>query len=128
MRLAGLALMGGLVGAMTGCGKNEENVPPADTTAMAPPAATTTTTAVEVREMTPGLLAEATFRPADAQQVAVEIFPGGTVTEATIDRTNDDLVYTYRIRDSLGETRTVKINARTGTVVDSGKTNPNPPR
>ncbi len=127
MRLAGLALLGGLVGAMTGCGKSEENGPPADTTAMAPPA-TTTMTAVEVREMTPGLLAEATFRPADAQQVAVEIFPGGMVTEATIDRSNDDLVYTYRIRDNMGETRTVKINARTGTVVDSGKTNPNPPR
>ena len=28
-------------------------------------------------------------------------------------------VYTYRVRDTGGETRTVKINARTGTVIDS---------
>jgi uncharacterized membrane protein YkoI len=76
-------------------------------------------TVVEVREASPGLLAEATFRPVDAQRVALTRFPNGTVVEATIDRFGTDLVYTYKIRDTGEETRTVKINARTGTVIDS---------
>ncbi len=125
MRLAGLALVGGMIGMVAGCGQKNENMPPGDTTAMAPPAATATTPpAVDVREMSPGLLAEATIRPNDAQQTVVTLFPGWTVTEASIDRSNNDLVYSYQIRDTTGQMRTVKINARTGTVVDSGKTNP----
>jgi hypothetical protein len=126
MKLARLALMGGMGLLAIGCARQNRNGSAADTAAMMPPATpstttrdtTTSVTVVEVREISPGLLAEATFRPADAQRVALVRFPG-TVTEATIERSGNDLVYTYRIRDTGGTVRTVKVNARTGTVLDS---------
>jgi uncharacterized membrane protein YkoI len=109
-----------------GCARSSRNGSAADTAAMMPPATPSTTSdtvggvvVFQVREISPGLLAEAPFRPTDAQRVALTRFPNGTVTEATIDRVGNDLVYTYTIRDTGGETRTVKINARTGTVIDS---------
>jgi len=126
MKLARLTLMGGMGLLAIGCARQSRSGSATDTAAMMPPATPSTTAtdttsvmAVEVREISPGLLAEATFRPADAQRVALIRFPNGTVTEATIDRSGNDLVYTYKIRDTGGEIRTVKINARTGTVIDS---------
>jgi uncharacterized membrane protein YkoI len=125
MKLFRLALMGGMGFLAIGCARQNRNGSAADTAAMMPPATPSTTVdtatvvVVTVREVSPGLLAEATFRPADAQRVALTRFPNGTVLEASIDRSGNDLVYTYKIRDTGGETRTVKINARTGTVVDS---------
>ena len=128
MKLVRLALIGGMGVLAIGCARSSRNGSAVDTAAMMPPATPSTTVdpatpggvvVFEVREISPGLLAEATYRPADAQRVALVRFPSGTVTEATIDRVGNDLVYTYKIRDTGGETRTVKINARTGTVIDS---------
>lgn len=121
MKLARLALLGGFGLVALGCAERRGEVP-ADTAAMmpgTPPPAATEVTVFEVREASPGLLAEATFRPADAQRVALTRFPNGTVVEATIDRSGTELVYSYRIRDTAGETHTVKVNARTGIVIDS---------
>lgn len=121
MKLVRLTLMGGLGMLAIGCAR-QSGSSSTDTTAMMAPATPTpspTVAVFEVREIAPGLLAEATFRPADAQRVALTRFPTGTVVEATIDRFGTELVYTYKIRDTGGDTRTVKINARTGTVIDS---------
>ena len=126
MKLVRLALLGSMGALAIGCARSSRSGSAADTAAMMPPATPSTTatdsasvTTFQVREISPGLLAEATFRPVDAQRVALTRFPNGTVTEATIDRSGNDLVYTYKIRDTGGEMRTVKINARTGTVIDS---------
>ena len=118
MKLARLALVGGFGLIALGCAGERSDEVPADTAAMVSEGPTVMT--FEVREAARGLLAIATFRPADAQRVALMRFPNGTITEAVIDRSGTDLIYTYTIRDnSTGETHTVKVNARTGTVVDS---------
>jgi uncharacterized membrane protein YkoI len=115
-----LTLIGG-VGLLVGCGRDRSETL-ADTGAMMP--ATSASTIFEVREASPGLLAEATFRPADAQRVVLVRFPDATITEATIDRSGSDLVYTYYVRDTSGQIQMVRVNARTGLVIEAVASGP----
>ncbi|MGQ0702312.1 MAG: PepSY domain-containing protein [Gemmatimonadales bacterium] len=107
----------GLAGLVLGCARREQP-PGADTTAMAPAVPGPTEMVVEVRELSPGLLVEARFRPADAQRVALTRFPNGTVIEASIERRSGELVYDYRVRDEQGRMHMVRINANTGIIIE----------
>lgn len=108
----------GLAGLAAGCAREPEQQA-GDTTAMAPtPPPGPAEMIVEVRELSPGLLVEARFRPADAQRAALTRFPNGTVVEASIDRRGGELVYDYRVRDERGQLNTVRINANTGVIIE----------
>jgi len=75
---------------------------------------------VQVKEATPGLLAQAKFLPIDAQHLAQTKYPEGEVKSGTIERRSGALVYTFEIQQKGVEgTELVLVNAMDGSIVNT---------
>lgn len=73
-----------------------------------------------MREDEPGLLAQATVKPDSAEKIALASVPGGQVVARQIEMEDGKLVYEFDIMIA-GEKKEVKVDAKTGAVVDVKK-------
>lgn len=127
------------IGVIAACGRDRQDASNPDTAAMSTPADSTAAAAaatvtpappagksterpvlvVQVKEETPGLLAQAKYNPLDAQHIAQGKYPKGAVQAGWIERRAQDLVYRFRFRDEDGSVNDVLVDSSRGTIINT---------